>query len=120
MSNNKNSLNTDVSNELYFLAHLLSISLAILMTIFLFLFLNFLPQKLPLFYSLAWGDNQLVSRQQFLIIPGSLTLISLVNLIISWQLHSSQSFLKNILLLSSLVITIILTVTFLKIVFIFI
>lgn len=117
----KNNLpDQNISNELYFLAHLLPISIAGLMGLSLFLFSSFLPSKLPLFFSLAWGEEQLGIIQQFLIIPASLVLISLINLIISWHLHSSQTFLKNILLLSSLLITVILIITFIKIIFIFI
>lgn len=78
-----------------------------------------LPPKLPLFYSLAWGDTQLVSSQQLFIIPSIIVLITLFNLILTWQLHSSQVFFKRILLFSSLLVSIILTITFFKIVLIF-
>lgn len=98
----------------------LSLSLAIFMIVSILLFFRFLPPKLPLFYSLPWGDTQLTTHQQFFIIPASITLITLLNLIISWQLHLSQSFFKKVLLLSSLVTTLILTITFIKIVLIFI
>lgn len=78
--------------------------------------LQFLPAKLPLFYSVAWGNKQLATHQQFLIIPASIILITLLNLTISWQLHSSQSFFKKVLLLSSIVISAILTIAFAKII----
>lgn len=79
-----------------------------------------LPPRLPLFYSLAWGDSQLANGQQLFIIPATIVLITLFNLIISWQLHPSQVFFKKILLFSSLLVSIILTITFFKIVLIFI
>ncbi|MBI2017582.1 hypothetical protein HYS92_00880 [Candidatus Daviesbacteria bacterium] len=79
-----------------------------------------LPEKLPLFYSLAWGEIQLASHEQFFILPASIILVTLINLFLSWQLHPSQIFLKKILLASSVIISIILSITFLKIVFIFI
>ena len=76
--------------------------------------LEFLPPRLPLFYSLSWGNGQLATHQQFLIIPASITLITLLNLVISWQLHPSQSFFKKVLLTSSVVVSLILTITFIE------
>lgn len=99
---------------------ILPLLMAGMMGLSILLFSNFLPNKLPLFYSLPWGDNQLATPQQFFIIPAILILITLGNLIISWQLHLTQSFFKKVLLFSSLVNALILTITFIKIVFIFI
>lgn len=94
--------------------------LSSLITLFIAIYTRFLPSKLPLFYSLPWGEKQLASNLQLLIIPASITLVTLSNLIISWQLHSSQSFFKNILLFSSLLVSLILIITFFKIILIFI
>lgn len=91
-----------------------------LLTMILLTTLKRLPPKLPLFYSLAWGEGQLATHTQLLLIPASMALIALTNLIIAWQLHCSQSFFTKILLVSSLLTTLILTVTFLKIILIFI
>jgi len=81
---------------------------------------KFLPPKLPLFYSVAWGNGQLATHQQFLIIPASISLITLLNLVISWQLHPSQSFFKKVLLISSIIVSVILVTTFIKIILMFI
>ena len=78
-----------------------------------------LPQKLPLFYSLAWGENQLATPLQFIIIPLTIFLTLLVNLIISWHLHSSQIILKRILSISSVAISFLLFITVFKIIFLF-
>lgn len=94
--------------------------LSIILTIIIIFFLGYLPPKLPLFYSLPWGEGQLATHQQFLIIPAIIGLITLLNLVISWQLHPSQSFFKRILFLSSIIITLILSATFIKIVLNFI
>lgn len=80
---------------------------------------QFLPQKLPLFYSLPWGDKQLANLQQFFILPASIILITLINLILSWNLHQSQFYFKIVLLISSLIFSLILTISFLKIISIF-
>lgn len=93
--------------------------LAFFMALFTFFGGSFLPPKLPLFYSLPWGDYQLAGKLQLLIIPASIALISLFNLTASWQLHTSQVFFKRVLTLSSLLVSLILTITFIKIVLIF-
>lgn len=94
--------------------------LSIILTLLILFLFKFLPPKLPLFYSLPWGEKQLAIHQQFLIIPASITIATLVNLIISLQLHSSQTFFKKVLLITSFVFCLILIVTLIKIVLIFI
>lgn len=90
------------------------------MVLFILIFYSTLPPKLPLFYSLSWGENQLGTPLQILIIPASIIALSLLNRFLSWQLHFSQIFFKKILIYSSLLITLIFIITFLKIILIFI
>lgn len=94
--------------------------LAVILSILIAFFPISLPAKLPLFYSLPWGESQIVNSQQFFIIPATIILISLINLALSWQLHPTQTFFKKILLISSLICTLILTIALIKIVLIFI
>lgn len=89
------------------------------MVILILLLSKLLPTRLPLFYSLPWGEKELVQKLQLLIIPAIIALVTLSNLIISWQLHSSQNFFKKILLFSSLLVSLILAITFFKIISIF-
>lgn len=107
-------------NKLYLWLNLIPIFVAVSLSLFILVFFKFLPSKLPLFYSLPWGEKQLATTRQFFIIPAIITLITLVNLVISHQLHMSQSFLKKVLLASSLVASVIVTITFIKIIFLFI
>lgn len=93
---------------------------ALLVSITILLLFKWLPPNLPLFYSLQWGDKQLGNHQQFFIIPALIILITLINYIISWQLHQSQLFFKKMLLTFSMIATLILTITFVKIILIFI
>lgn len=109
-----------MTKKLYFWAGLTPIIVSIVLSLIILLFFKFLPPKLPLFYSLPWGEKQLVEHQQFFIIPGILILITLLNFIISWNLHVSQIFFKKILIMSIFVSTIILVITFIKIILIFI
>lgn len=94
--------------------------LSLVLAIAILLGMQSLPPKLPLFYSLPWGDNQLASHREFLLIPASIIVATLLNSAISWQLHPSQSFFKRILLFSPLVVSLLLTVTFIKIILNFI
>lgn len=90
--------------------------LSLIITIAVVTIFNFLPARLPLFYSLPWGDEQLATHQQFLIIPAGIAIVTLLNLLVAAQLHPSQSFFKKALLISSIIISLIMTVTFIKIV----
>lgn len=92
------------------------LTLSLVLTLVILVVLRSLPDRLPLFYSLPWGEGQLATHQQFLVIPASISAVALLNLFISWQLHPSQSFFKKGLLLSSIIVSLILTVTFIKIV----
>ena len=106
--------------SIYFWVCLSSLIISLLLALTILIFFKYLPAKLPLFYSFSWGDQQLATHEEFLVIPLSIVLITLLNLSLSWQLHSSQTFFKKILLISSLIINLILVITFVKIVLIFI
>lgn len=93
---------------------------SLLLTIVVLTLLQFLPTRLPLFYSLPWGEKQLATHQQFFILPASIGFITLLNLIISWQLHPSQLFFKKVLMITSLTVSLILIITFIKIIINFI
>lgn len=106
--------------KLYLWATVLPVAAIIAVSLIILLLLRFLPPKLPIFYSLPWGDEQLATHLQFFIIPGSLSLITLFNLIVSSHLHQQQLFFKKILLVGTLISTTVLTITFIKIILIFI
>ncbi|MBI2020390.1 hypothetical protein HYS94_03125 [Candidatus Daviesbacteria bacterium] len=107
-------------SQFFLLTISLQIFLAFLISLFILFSSKFLPPKLPLFYSLPWGEKQLATHQQLFILPAILVLITLINIAVAWQLHLSQSFFKKILIFSSLVTSMILVITFIKIILIFI
>lgn len=111
---------TNIQNRIYFWASISPLIASLIFSLIILIFFKFLPTKLPLFYSLSWGNQQLATHNQFLIIPGTLTAVTLLNLGISRQLHPQQKFFKKILLLNPLIINLILIVTFIKIILIFI
>lgn len=79
-----------------------------------------LPTQIPLFYSLPWGESQLAALPQFAILPFIIILAALVNTFLSWQLHESQIALKRLLCGGVLVIALLVTISALKILFIYI
>ncbi len=101
------------------IAILSSGGLTFLLTLFLFIFLNNLPPKLPLFYSLLWGETQLVQKEQFFILPAVMLLIGLINMAIASQLHPAQIALKRMLILSMLGFAIIIFISSVKVITIF-
>lgn len=63
---------------------------------------RFLPQKLPLFYSRPWGEEQLTTATGLWLIPGFSLVIFLVNLICS-SLAGEESLAKQTLSFSGLI-----------------
>ena len=79
-----------------------------------------LPSQVPLFYSLPWGEAQLGSKPQLLLLPSISLLICLVNLTIVWHLHRSLVTLRRTLLLAAAAVSLMMTLTLTGIVSIFI
>lgn len=94
-------------------------SVIVIATLF-FLLQSRLPSKLPLFYSLPWGQAQLSGKHQFLLLPVILILTTLVNILLALQLHPVQMVLRRILTVSLLLTNIIIIITAFKILTIFI
>lgn len=109
------------STDKFFLIPILITSFSVILIFSLFfIFANQLPDKLPLFYSLSWGENQLASKQQFFLLPIILVLALLTNSLIASQLHSTQYILKRIIMLSLLLLDAVILITAIKILWIFI
>lgn len=108
------------SQDRYYLAYgiFTLISVIIILSIYLFS-VNVLPTRLPLFYSLPWGQSELANKSSLLILPAIITTVALINMLLAWQLHSSQYVLKRILLMSTILIDLIILIAAIKIVFIF-
>ncbi len=80
----------------------------------------FLPPEIPLFYSLPWGESQLTNLLQYLLLPGIILLIVLINLLLTWHLHTSQLFIKRMIALATVFISFLITLTGIKIILIFV
>lgn len=107
------------SDKFFLIPLFISLFTTLLITLLIFIFFNQLPFRLPLFYSLPWGEAQLVSKQQIFLLPIVLMVIILVNSFIVSQLHPLQKVLKKLLMFNLIFIDLIILITFLKILFIF-
>ncbi len=109
-----------VSDKFFLIPILVTIIVVIFIILLFLIFYSHLPDKLPLFYSLPWGEMELVAKQQFFLLPIILVLICLINSLIASQLHATQYVLRRILLLSLILIDITILITAVKIIWIFI
>ena len=74
-----------------------------LLLIFFFIFKwPLLPPELPLFYSLPWGEEQLGTLLEFLVLPVSSLFFMLLNLFLGTYVFSEEPLLARILSLTGL------------------
>lgn len=102
------------------LSSFITIISILVITLSYFMLQNGLPSKIPLFYSLPWGQPQLVEKGQFLVLPAILLLFGLVNTLLASYLHKLQTVLIRSLLLSIIFLDLIIVITAAKILLIFI
>lgn len=79
-----------------------------------------LPAQIPLFYSLPWGAEQLVTLPQFIILPAIIALVVLINLSISWHLHASQIVLKRFLSTATAAVSLLIFLAAIRIIYTFV
>lgn len=108
------------SDKVVFWTNVTTLLIALFIVAFWQFNLKNLPSQIPLFYSLPWGENQIATSDQFIIIPSLISLIALFNLSLSWYLHPSQTPLKRILALSSFIVSLLLLIASIKIIYLFI
>ncbi len=95
-----------------------NVALLIINGVVLFWKRNLLPEKVPLFYSRPWGEEQLAGKEWLLLIPA----LSLTIFLINWQLgkllvKKGESFLPIVMESSALLFSVLGTITLLKIIF---
>ena len=79
---------------------------------------NFLPAKVPLFYSLPWGDEQLVPKVWLFLIPLLSLALALIHFFWSKLLQKKDdTFLSFVLIGNSLLFSLLGTLTLVKIIF---
>lgn len=92
----------------------LSFSISVLLVFGIIILQNNLPPSLPLFYGKPAGEGVLTNLRGFLIAPLLAFLITLANTLISFIFK--DIFIKKILILTSLLVTILISITIIKII----
>ena len=95
----------------YFLA---AIIIDVVVLLLLLILKNFLPPLAPLFYGKPIGEAQLTTTFGLMIAPLVSILITVINLVLSLWL--SDDFFRKLLAISAVVVSVLLTITILKIV----
>ena len=80
------------------------------------IFFSQLPNEVPLFYSLPWGESQLASGQVLFILPGLSLTTLLFNTIISVFFIKTEKFLSLCLTWSSSIVSLFSLITLVKII----
>lgn len=106
-------------DRVVFWLNALAVGAALFITALWLLKINELPSKVPFYYSLPWGENQLAPTNQFIIIPALIVLVVLFNMALSWYLHPSQYPLKRILAISSLIFALLMLASSTQIIYLF-
>jgi hypothetical protein len=78
---------------------------------------NFLPPRVPVWYSRPWGVNQLASSFWLFLLPLSGLTIYFINLFIGKRLTAEYLIFTQMLFLSSLLVNILSLITLIKILF---
>lgn len=108
------------ADKLTLLPIILSVLTTFLVSVALIYFYPKLPPLLPLFYSLPWGEDQLVPKQQFFLLPLLISLITILNFTLAFYLHQIHLILKRLLMLNLILICLILAITAIKVILIFV
>lgn len=96
----------------------------IIQLIFILLGLNFLflalwwsklPPQLPLFYSRPWGEEQLVAKNLFFILPAACFTFIIINLRLASFFFKKEVLLSQILIWSALIFSLLTTISLWKI-----
>ncbi len=76
-----------------------------------------LPQQVPLFYSLPWGESQLADAGWLWFLPALEFLILILNLILATSLDLKEKILARFLSITNIVFNLLILVTLIKIIF---
>jgi len=101
-------------NSTFFRWNLVFITVQLVLLIWQF---GNLPQQVPLYYSLPWGELQLVSASTLFLIPTLSIVLLLVNHLFAIGFSKKNPLLSQLLIFTSLVVSFFLLLTLLKIIF---
>ena len=81
-----------------------------------FYFFDRLAPQMPLFYSIPWGENQLVSRSVITILPLIGVIFLAINFVFGLILLRFEKFLARIITIGAILTAILVTITGIKII----
>ncbi len=90
------------------------------LVLLLALTINKLPPYLPLFYSLPWGEGQLIATPFFTLLPIAAVVVFFINTTLSMVIEKSQPILSRLVFLTTVLFSLLLVITTTKIIFLMI
>ena len=111
----KNNLTLVSQERLFRIPIVISSLLLLIAVVFLFAWQR-LPPQLPLFYSLPRGEEQLGSKLSFFLLPLISFFVGIINLFLAMTIFEQYPFASKLLLWTSLAVSFLIGLTFLKIV----
>jgi len=77
---------------------------------------QFLPPKIPLFYSCPWGKDQLTNYPGVITLPAICLIIFFTNLVIAKLVTKKKLLIKQILITASLIFTLLILISLVQII----
>lgn len=90
----------------------------IVQIIFLIIKFNDLPQQVPLYYSLPWGDDQLASAASLFLLPTFSIITLLINNLIATFFLKNTPLFSRLLSISSLIFSLLCSISLIRIILI--
>lgn len=78
---------------------------------------NSLPPKVPLYYSLPWGESQLVNSSLLFLLPTVSVVILFIDSLFSVSFFKNLSLLSRLSIITALLVSFFITITLFKIIF---
>ncbi|MDD4106415.1 MAG: hypothetical protein PHX84_00515 [Candidatus Shapirobacteria bacterium] len=101
-------------NSVFFRWNLIFVFIQLIVLIWQF---GNLPQQVPLYYSLPWGESQLVSASTLFLIPTLSIVLFFVNHLFAIGYSEKNPLLSKLLILNSLLVSFFFLFTLLKIIY---
>lgn len=93
----------------------ISVFLILLAGASLFFFWNKMPPELPWFYSLPWGEAQLIPKAGFLIGLVTLMAVNILNGVMAYFFSKKDRVVANLIMVSSILIIVLYLTSFYKV-----
>lgn len=103
------------SNKPLVFLFLVSLSLILLAFISLLFFFPKMPPELPWFYSLPWGETQLIPKTAFLVGLLVLSVVNIINGILGYFFSKKDRVVANVIMAANILISVLYLTSFYKV-----